>query len=162
MTPIGTPLRMMPGKHEIVMQPAPTDPSSGAKVIIDVRPGERKTVKLEPGAPSRFLEPQAQNGMTDEPARRSATGADLAAEGAARPAAATTFASEGDPFYKKWWFWTATGAGVAVLAIGLGAGLGTRGKSSVASEEFPSAPTWPGGPIDARPAALVALGGMAR
>lgn len=150
-TPIQTPLRMMPGKHEIVMQPAPTDPSSGAKVIIEVRPGERKTVKLEPGAPSRFLEPQAQNGLSDEPAARTA------------PAAATSDAprasgSEGTPFYKKWWFWTGTGA-VAVLAIGLGAGLGTRGKSQPAGEEFPSVPSWPGGAIDARPSALLAISG---
>ena len=52
----------MPGKHEVIMQPAATDPSSGAKVQIEVRPGERKTVKLEPGTASKFLEPQVQLG----------------------------------------------------------------------------------------------------
>ncbi|HMY57415.1 MAG TPA: tetratricopeptide repeat protein, partial [Pseudomonadota bacterium] len=31
--------------------------------------------------------------------------------------------SEGAPFYKKWWFWTATGAAVLALGVGLGVGL---------------------------------------
>lgn len=143
-TPIQTPLRLMPGKHEIVMQPAPTDPSSGARVVIEVRPGERKTVKLEPGPASRFLEPQAQNGETTP-------------DGAAvnKPLTAPATESHGK-LTDKWWFWTAVGGGAAaVLAIGLGAGLGTRGGSQTATEEFPSVSNWPGGPIDGRPAGLI-------
>ena len=138
-TPIQTPLRMMPGKHEIVMQPAPTDPSSGAKVTIEVKPGERRTVKLEPGPASRFLEPQAQNDAPTTPAVTPVAG------------------SHGEtPIYKKGWFWTAVGGGAAaVLAIGLGAGLGTRGSSN--GSDFPSVSTWPGGPIDGRPSAIVTL-----
>ena len=146
-TPITTPLRLMPGKHEIVMQPAPTDPSSGAKVIIEVRPGERKSVKLEPGPASRFLEPQAQNGApTDAETAQKAVASAGQSSGSSRA------------FYEKWPFWAAVGGGAAaVLAIGLGAGLGTRKSGSAPSaEEFPSVSTWPGGPIDGRPASLVA------
>lgn len=35
----------------------------------------------------------------------------------------TESGSEGAPFYKKWWFWTATGAAVVALGVGLGVGL---------------------------------------
>jgi hypothetical protein len=154
-TPLSAPLRLMPGKHEIVMQPAPTDPSSGARVVIEVKPGERRSIKLEPGAPSRFLEPQALNGA----------GADGDAANQAVATAATSShggGSEAAPFYQKWWFWTAVGGGAAaVLAIGLGAGLSSR-SSGQPGIDFPSVPSWPGGPIDARPAALVALSGFSR
>jgi hypothetical protein len=61
MSPLESPLRLNPGKHELQMVPSPTDPSSGATVVIDIRPGESKAVKLEPGARSRFLEPQVMN-----------------------------------------------------------------------------------------------------
>ena len=150
-TPIQTPLRMMPGKHEIVMQPAPTDPSSGARVVIEVKPGERRTIKLEPGAPARFLEPQAQNHLQPESAAPEAVAATMP----------QSSGSEATPFYHKWWFWTAIGGGVAaVLTVGLGAGLGARNGHS--SEDVPNAPSWPGGPIDARPAAVLALAGLSR
>jgi hypothetical protein len=145
-TPLPAPLRLMPGKHEIVMQPAPTDPSSGAKVIIEVRPGERKNVKLEPGPASRFLEPQASAPTSD-------------GETAQKAVASTASGSQPSrAFYEKWPFWAAVGGGAAaVLAIGLGAGLATRNSGNAPTpEEFPSVSTWPGGPIDGRPAALVA------
>ena len=51
-----------------------------------------------------------------------------------------------------------TGA-VAVLGVGLGVGLGTRNHST-SSEEFPNVASWPGGPINARPAALVSVSGF--
>jgi hypothetical protein len=149
-TPIAAPLRLLPGKHEIIMQPAPTDPSSGARLQIDVRPGERRTVKLEAGAPSRFLEPQAQadspSGPDAEPAKSDATAA-------SKPPAA--IAAEDQPIYRKWWFWTAVGGGAAVLAVGLGAGLGARNSQS--SDAFPAVPSWPGGPIDARSSSLFTI-----
>jgi hypothetical protein len=165
-TPIDTPLRLMPGKHEIVMMPAPTDPSSGARVLLEVRPGERRSVKLEPGARSRFLEPQSQNqpaGGDDSPGEPA-----LRTEGSSKPIAAATpaaapSASTGSEFHardlvKKWWFWTGIGA-VAVLGVGLGVGLGTRNHSTT-SEEFPNVASWPGGPINARPAALLSVSGF--
>lgn len=155
-TPIQTPLRMMPGKHEIVMQPAPTDPSSGSRVVIEVKPGERRTVKLEPGAPSRFLDPQAHSTL---PASE-----ETAMSGALSPLPSTRAGSEA-PIYSKWWFWTAIGSGAAtVLAVGLGAGLGTRHGSGPGTvvDESASFPSWPGGTIDARQGALIALSGFAR
>jgi hypothetical protein len=153
-TPIQTPLRLLPGKHEIVMQPAPTDPSSGARVVIEVKPGERRTVKLEPGAPSRFLEPQAQNG---EPPPDGAIASKAVAS------AQSSHSGGSGPLVEKWWFWTAIGGGAAaVLAIGLGAGLGTRGGSSTVTEEFPSVSSWPGGPIDGRPSALIVASRISR
>lgn len=146
-TPIQTPLRLMPGKHEIVMQPAPTDPSSGARVVIEVKPGERRTVKLEPGPASRFLEPQAMN---------SENSGDAGAVNKAVASAPPSSHNSSGALVEKWWFWTALGGGAAaVLAIGLGAGLGTRGGSQTVTEEFPSVSNWPGGPIDGRPAALL-------
>jgi len=39
------------------------------------------------------------------------------------PVAKGGASSEGTPFYKKWWFWTATGAAVVALGVGLGVGL---------------------------------------
>jgi len=39
------------------------------------------------------------------------------------PLAKSESGSEGTPFYKKWWFWTATGAAVVALGVGLGVGL---------------------------------------
>ncbi|MFO0573200.1 MAG: hypothetical protein U1A78_04310 [Polyangia bacterium] len=160
-TPLSLPLRLPPGKHEILMMPAPTDPSSGAKVLIEVKPGEHKTIKLEPGTRSRFLEPQSQNeGETDEPGRRA---------GLATTAAVATQPTKPPPsggesvfhdLHKKWWFWTGVGGAVAVLGIGLGVGLGRRG--SGASTEFPNVQTWPGGAVDARPSALVLAAGLAR
>ena len=154
MTPLPSPLRLMPGKHEIIMQPAPTDPSSGAKIQLDVRPGERRTVKLEPGSTSKFLEPQAQLGgaSTGEGSPSAALN-----ETVRKPAEASV------PVTKQRWFWPVVGGGaaaVAVLAIGLGAGLGAQ-KSGPAGEEFPSVSSWPGGPIDARPSAI-ALAGIPR
>ena len=164
-TPIDTPLRLLPGKHEIIMAPAATDPSSGAKVQIDVKPGMPMKVKLEPGARSRFLEPQAQNegqpqqdGASAEPAQRS--------DSETTPTVATntpaTAASGSSEFSlrelpKKWWFWTGVGA-VAVLGVGLGVGLGVRNTSS--SAEFPAVPTWPGGVVDARTMTLVTVSGI--
>ena len=160
-TPIDTPLRLLPGKHEIVMMPAATDPSSGARVLVEVKPGERRAVKLEPGARSRFLEPQSQNGTpSSDPAGEPAARLD----GAGQPVVATAPASpagsgfNGREIYKKWWFWTGIGA-VATLGIGLGVGLGTR-SSTTSSEQFPSVSSWPGGPIDVRPAALVSVSGF--
>jgi hypothetical protein len=156
-TPIPAPLRLMPGKHEIVMQPAPTDPSSGARLQIEVRPGERRTVKLEPGAPSRFLEPQAQAGSPSD-SSDAPTAATETSRGTASAPATSTGSSE-DPFYRKWWFWTAVGGGAAaVLAVGLGAGL--SGRNSQSGESFPSVPSFPGSPIDARPSSLVAVAGF--
>ena len=162
-TPIDTPLRLLPGKHEIVMMPAPTDPSSGARVQVEVRPGERRSVKLEPGARSRFLEPQSQNeaprgdGDPGEPATRASEPAKPALAASPPPAAHGSEFNARD-IYKKWWFWTGIGA-VAVLGVGLGVGLGTRSSSAANMEQFPSVATWPGGPINVRPAALVSLGG---
>ena len=161
-TPIDTPLRLMPGKHEIVMMPAPTDPSSGARVLLEVRPGERRSVKLEPGTRSRFLEPQSQNepaggDSPGEPASRT-EGAGKPAVAAAAPAPAVGSEFHARDIYKKWWFWTGIGA-VAVLGVGLGVGLGTRNHST-SSEEFPNVASWPGGPINARPAALVSVSGF--
>ena len=148
-TPIETPLRLLPGKHTVEMVPAATDPSSGAKVTVEVKPGERRTIKLEPGARSKFLEPQAQN---DAP--------EAAAQNPEAPIAAVATASPGEEgsskIYKKWWFWTGIGA-VAALGVGLGVGLGTRGGGSGDGTEFPNVPSWPGGPIDTRPTALVTL-----
>lgn len=147
MTPLAAPLRLMPGKHEIQMQPAATDPSSGAKVQVEVRPGERRTVKLEPGTASKFLEPQAQLDPTQS------GGPSVTDTMRPTPASST-------PITKQRWFWPVVGGGaaaVAVLGIGLGAGLATRKSGSgVPNEDFPNLPTWPGGPIDARPAVFVA------
>lgn len=42
---------------------------------------------------------------------------------AASQATRSESSSEGAPFYKKWWFWTATGAAVVALGVGLGVGL---------------------------------------
>lgn len=162
-TPIDTPLRLLPGKHEIVMMPAPTDPSSGARVQVEVRPGERRSVKLEPGARSRFLEPQSQNdapAATDsdgDPARRTDAVKPAVAANPPPPPAASGSEFHARDIYKKWWFWTGIGA-VAVLGVGLGVGLGTRNNSG-SSEQFPSVASWPGGPINVRPAALVTLSG---
>lgn len=147
MTPLAAPLRLMPGKHEILMQPAATDPSSGAKVQVEVRPGERRTVKLEPGTASKFLEPQAQL----DPAV--GDGSATTATGRAKP-------TPSEPITQKRWFWPVVGGGaaaVAVLGIGLGAGLATRKDSSgLPTDDFPNLPSWPGGPLDARPAVFVA------
>lgn len=159
-TPIEAPLRLLPGKHEIVLQPAPTDPSSGAKAIIEVRPGERKAVKLEPGPRSRFLEPQSQN---DQNGQNGAGGENAGA--VERVRVASSGGSEGGKeFYKRWWFWTGVGA-AAVLVIGLSAGLASRsgGGSAVASADMvPSASTWNGGVIDARSSGLLGLAGAWR
>lgn len=164
-TPIDTPLRLLPGKHEIIMMPAPTDPSSGARVLLEVRPGERRSVKLEPGTRSRFLEPQSQNepaggDSPGEPASRTEGASKPAVAAAAAPTPAPASGSEfhARDLYKKWWFWTGIGA-VAVLGVGLGVGLGTRNHSS-SSEEFPNVASWPGGPINARPAALLSVSGF--
>lgn len=154
MTPLPAPLRLMPGKHEVIMQPAATDPSSGAKVQIEVRPGERKTVKLEPGTASKFLEPQVQLGPGN-----SSEGTGGEATTSTRPRL-----TENVPVTKQRWFWPVVGGGaaaVAVLGIGLGAGLGAKkGPSGLPGDDFPQVPSWPGGPIDARPA--VALQGSSR
>lgn len=165
LTPIETPLRLMPGRHELVMQPAATDPSSGARVPFEVKPGERKAVKLEPQARSRFIEPQAQNDPgygqgPDDPAVRT-PGTDPTGATATTPRPT----SEGQPLYKKWWLWTAVGGAVAIVAIGVGAGVGARSSSSstssaLTSEEYPNVPSWSGGLIDARSVALVRLGGL--
>lgn len=161
-TPIETPLRLMPGKHEIVMNPAPTDPSSGARVVIEVKPGERRNVKLEPGARSRFLDPQSQNEpATGEPGDGAPKTAAQNMNAAPVAAASGGGSSEGLALHKKWWFWTGVGA-VTVLAVGLGAGLGTRGGGNQPiGEEFPSVPNWPGGPINGRPSALITVTGPA-
>lgn len=162
-TPLQLPLRLPPGKHEITMMPAPTDPSSGAKVLIEVKPGEHKTIKLEPGARSRFLEPQSQNegdAAGDEPGRRAGLATTAAAATKPTPPPASGGESAFRDLHKKWWFWTGVGGAVAVLGIGLGVGLGRRG--SGASDEFPNVPTWPGGAVDARPSALVLAAGLAR
>jgi hypothetical protein len=165
-TPLQLPLRLPPGKHEIVMVPAPTDPSSGAKVLIEVKPGEHKTIKLEPGARSRFLEPQSQNEIEqsgDEPGRRAGLATTAAATPPKTPPSSTGGSGGESVFrdlHKKWWFWTGVGGAVAVIGIGLGVGLGRRG--SGASDEFPNVPTWPGGAVDARPSALVLAAGLAR
>ncbi len=161
-TPIDTPLRLLPGKHEIVMMPAATDPSSGARVQVEVRPGERRSVKLEPGARSRFLEPQSQNDAPaadseGDPARRTDAVKPVVAANSPAPAAASGTEFHARDIYKKWWFWTGIGA-VAVLGVGLGVGLGTRNNSG-SSEQFPGVASWPGGPINVRPAALVSLSG---
>ncbi len=144
LTPIEGPVRLLPGRHEILLQPAPTDPSSGAKVVIDVRPGERKAVKLEPGPRSRFLEPQSHN---DEPAQPTFA---TAAEKSSAVAQAPRVQAHPAPIYKKWWFWTGVGA-AAVLTVGLAAGLGTHGSGGTSTAgEVTGAPTWNGGVIDAR------------
>ncbi len=157
MTPIQTPLRLLPGKHEIIMQAAPTDPSSGAKVLIEVKPGERRTVKLEPGPAARFLEPQAQ-----APLLQSTPVADSSAEvNAASGNSRAENKPLSRPVYTKWWFWTAVGGGAAVLAVGLGAGLGTR-KASNYPDGFSNVSAWPGGPIDGRASSLFARAEFSR
>jgi hypothetical protein len=152
MTPLPAPLRLMPGKHEVTMQPAATDPSSGAKVQIEVRPGERKTVKLEPGTASKFLEPQVQ------------LGPGIGGEGTLGGATTTPRPRESVPVTKQAWFWPVIGGGaaaVAALTIGLGAGLGAKKSSSgLPGEDFPSVASWPGGPIDARPAVALQGSGL--
>lgn len=154
MTPLPAPLRLMPGKHEVIMQPAATDPSSGAKVQIEVRPGERKTVKLEPGTASKFLEPQVQLGP-------GSSGDGAGGEGgvSVRPRP-----SESVPVTKQPWFWPVVGGGAAVVAalgIGLGAGLASqKGPSGLPAEDFPALGTWPGGPINARPAVALQGSGL--
>ncbi len=155
MSPIETPLRLNPGKHELQMMPAPTDPSSGATVVIDIRPGEQKSVKLEPGARSRFLEPQAQNDEAN-PAQRT-TPANQATGTTEQPAKSSEFNFRELP--KKWWFWTGVGA-VAVVGIGLGVGLGVglRDRPTVPTEAFPAVTTWQGGPIDVRMPSTLAYG----
>jgi hypothetical protein len=167
-TPIDTPLRLLPGKHEIVMQPAATDPSSGARVVVDIKPGERRAVKLEPGARSRFLEPQSLNQeaspQTDEPARRSA--GEQPALAATTPTAPPPASGEtGSRLTSKWWFWTLLGGGavaVTALGVGLGVGLGSHSSSptGAAGDQFPNVATWKGGPIDVRPSALVSVAGF--
>lgn len=154
MSPLESPLRLNPGKHELQMVPSPTDPSSGATVVIDIKPGESKAVKLEPGARSRFLEPQVMNEDLD-PAQRT-TGANQAVT--------TAPVSKGSEFNfrelpKKWWFWTGVGA-VAAVTIGLGVGLGVglRDRDTVPTESFPAVTNWPGGPIDARMPSSLAYG----
>lgn len=163
-TPLAMPLRLSPGRHEIVMVPAPTDPSSGAKVLLDVKPGEHKTVKLEPGARSRFLEPQSQNEAgqaQDDPGRRAGLTPTQASNEPRTPTATPTGATGGGEsafrdIHKKWWFWTGVGGAVAVLGVGLGVGLGRR--NTGATEEFPNIPTWPGGTVDGRPALVMSAG----
>lgn len=160
-TPLSMPLRLSPGRHEIVMVPAPTDPSSGAKVLLDVKPGEHKSVKLEAGARSRFLEPQSQNEAgQDEPGRRAGLTPTQAGNEPRTPTATGTApAATGGgesafrDIHKKWWFWTGVGGAVAVLGVGLGVGLGRR--NTGATEEFPNLPTWPGGTVDGRPAMVM-------
>lgn len=153
MTPLPAPLRLMPGKHEVIMQPAATDPSSGAKVQIEVRPGERKTVKLEPGTASKFLEPQVQLGP-------GGAGEGTASDGTTSVRPRLT---ENVPVTKQRWFWPVIGGGAAVVAalgIGLGAGLANKGgPSGLPADDFPSVGNWPGGPIDARPAVALQGGG---
>jgi len=155
LSPLESPLRLNPGKHELQMVPAPTDPSSGATVVIDIKPGEHKAVKLEPNARSRFLEPQVQNEQGD-PAQRTA-----ASNQAAVPTEQTPKGSEFQfrDLPKKWWFWTGVGA-VAAVGIGLGVGLGVglRDRGTVPTESFPAVTTWQGGPIDARMPSNLAYG----
>lgn len=167
-TPLAMPLRLAPGRHEIVMVPAPTDPSSGAKVLLDVKPGEHKTIKLEPGARSRFLEPQSQNEAgQDDPGRRAGLTPTQASNEPRTPTGTSTTAgtsagatgggeSAFRDIHKKWWFWTGVGGAVAVLGVGLGVGLGRR--NTGATEEFPNLPTWPGGTVDGRPAMVMSAG----
>ncbi|HMY58614.1 MAG TPA: hypothetical protein PK472_10185 [Pseudomonadota bacterium] len=155
MSPIETPLRLNPGKHELQMVPAPTDPSSGATVVIDIKPGEQKAIKLEPSARSKFLEPQVSNQDAD-PALRTTAANHQSVSTQAEPA------TKGSEFNfrdlpKKWWFWTGVGA-VAAVGIGLGVGLGVglRDRSTPPTESFPAVTTWPGGPIDVRMPSVVA------
>lgn len=151
-TPIETPLRLLPGKHTLEMVPAATDPSSGAKVVVEVKPGERRTVKLEPGARSKFLEPQAQNDAASGSAPAAYGDQPLAAAATAAPSS-----SEGEfKLHKQWWLWAGVGV-VAALGVGLGVGLGVRSGSASDTAAFPNVPSWPGGPIDARPSALLTL-----
>ncbi|MDW8283101.1 MAG: PEGA domain-containing protein [Myxococcales bacterium] len=138
LTPLEAPVRLLPGSHEIVLVPAPTDPSSGARVVVDVRPGERRRVKLEPGPRSKFLEPQSQ--AAPVPTVPAGTGSDEGHGGLLR----------------RWWLWAGVGAAV-VLAIGLGVGLGTRQAGGPPAESVPAVPDWAGGPIDARGGALLTL-----
>lgn len=157
MSPIETPLRLNPGKHEIQMVPAPTDPSSGATVVIDVKPGEQKAIKLEPNARSKFLEPQVMNQDAD-PAQRT-TAANQQSVNTAQPESpgkGSEFSFRELP--KKWWFWTGVGA-VAAVGIGLGVGLGVglRDRSTVPAESFPAVTNWQGGAIDVRMPSAVAL-----
>jgi hypothetical protein len=166
-TPLEAPLRLMPGKHELVLQPAPTDPSSGARQVIDVKPGERRTVKLEPGTRSRFLEPQSSNetggaqgddGEEEEekaPPKRRKVAATVRKEPEEQ---AVKIEWNPRQIHKKWWFWTAVG-GATVLVVGLAAGLGARSASSAAGEMIPKSPDWKGGVVDARSGALLALAG---
>lgn len=166
-TPLEAPLRLMPGKHEIVLQPAPTDPSSGARQVIDIKPGERRTVKLEPGTRSRFLDPQSSNEQTGAPGEEDEEEEEKAPPKRRKVAATVrkeeeqSVKIEWNPrqIHKKWWFWTAVG-GATVLVVGLAAGLGARSAGSAASgETIPKSPDWGGGVVDARSGALVALAG---
>jgi hypothetical protein len=163
-TPIDTPLRLLPGKHEIVMQPAPTDPSSGARVLLEIKPGERRTVKLEPGARSRFLEPQSQNetAPADEPARRTAPAGDQQLGGGVAPALAIGAGGfEGKRrLQSQWWFWPVVigGPALVVTAMGVGLGFGLGSHSSSSGDQFPNVSSWQGGAIDVRPMALVSTG----
>ncbi len=157
MSPIDTPLRVSPGRHEIQMVPAPTDPSSGATVVVDIKPGEQKAIKLEPNARSKFLEPQVMN-QDGDPAQRT-TAANQQSVTTAQPEATT----KGGEFSfrelpKKWWFWTGVGA-VAAVGIGLGVGLGVglRDRSTAPMESFPAVTSWQGGVIDVRMPSAVAL-----
>ena len=135
-SPLETPLRLTPGKHEIQMVPAPTDPSSGASVTIDVKPGESKAVKLEPGSRSRFLEPQAQLDETS-PAQRT-TGLQQTTAATEQPAKGSEFSFRDLP--KKWWFWTIVGGSVAAVTI-LGVGIGVGVSKSSSADPIPSGTT---------------------
>lgn len=148
-TPVESALKLPAGKHELVLQAAPTDPSSGARVVIELRAGERRIIDLSPRAAARFLEPPG--GEPPPPAQRPPEKIATAPMPTAAPVAAPVTPSDGPtPIYKRWWFWAGVGAGV-VLVVGLGAGLGARkgDDSGIAAS-----PTWPGGTIDGRAASL--------
>lgn len=150
-TPIESAVKLKPGRHELVLQAAPTDPSSGARQVIEVKAGERRVIDLSPKLAARFIEPPQENPPPPavEPAQMPPPPTVAAA-----PPPAREVASESTPIYKKWWFWTGVGAG-AVLVIGLAAGLGTRGGGD--NSMLPSSPTWPGGSIDGRASALLRI-----
>jgi hypothetical protein len=126
--------------------------------VIDVKPGERRTVKLEPGARSRFLEPQSQAEEPQEPRRKVA----VAQTRKQSEEQAVRLDFNPRQIHKKWWFWTGVGA-VTVLTVGLAAGLSSRGGSAnppVTGEVIAEAPTWGGGTIDARVGGLALVGGL--
>ena len=90
------------------------------------------------GANDLAVAPPPADPATKATPAAAVTGTPTAAVAADPASSSATSASdrpaEGQPVYKKWWFWTAIGGGVAaVVVVGVVAGVASQGSSALPS-----------------------------